>query len=33
MFKLILIPMRWQLRTHTYASFLVDRYPPFEWEE
>jgi hypothetical protein len=33
MFKLILIPMRWQLRSYTYAHFLVTRYPPFDWDE
>ena len=32
MFKLILIPFRWQFRGNSYALFLVDRYPPFEWE-
>jgi hypothetical protein len=33
MFKLILIPMRWQLRTNAYAAFVVTRYPPFEWDD
>ena len=33
MFKLILIPMRWQVRTNSYAGFVVKRYPPFEWDE
>ncbi len=32
MFKLILNPFRWQLRGSVYAYFMVDRYPPFEWE-
>jgi hypothetical protein len=32
MFKLILIPFRWQFRGNAYALFLIDRYPPFEWE-
>jgi hypothetical protein len=32
MFKLILIPLRWQYRGNSYVLFLVDRYPPFEWE-
>ena len=32
MFKLILIPYRWQFRGHAYAMFLTDRYPPFEWD-
>ena len=33
MFNLIAIPMRWQLRGHAYAYWMVDRYPPFSWEE
>jgi hypothetical protein len=33
MFKLILIPMRWQVRTNAYAGFVVKRYPPFEWDD
>ena len=33
MFKLILIPYRWQLRAGAYAMWMVTRYPPFEWEE
>jgi hypothetical protein len=33
MFDLIAIPMRWQLRGHAYAYWMVDRYPPFNWEE
>ncbi|MGH2952207.1 MAG: DUF4389 domain-containing protein [Solirubrobacterales bacterium] len=33
MFKLILIPYRWQFRAATYAMFMVTRYPPFEWDE
>ncbi len=33
MFKLILIPYRWQLRASAYAMFMVTRYPPFEWDE
>ena len=32
MFKLILIPYRWQFRAGAYALFMVKRYPPFEWE-
>jgi hypothetical protein len=32
MFKLILIPYRWQFRGNSYALFLADRYPPFEWD-
>jgi Domain of unknown function (DUF4389) len=33
MFDLILIPYRWQVRGAAYAYFMVDRYPPFEWEQ
>ncbi|HEX5956130.1 MAG TPA: DUF4389 domain-containing protein [Solirubrobacterales bacterium] len=33
MFDLILIPYRWQVRGSAYAYFMVDRYPPFVWEE
>ena len=33
MFNLIAIPLRWQLRGHAYAYWMVDRYPPFSWEE
>jgi hypothetical protein len=33
MFDLIVIPLRWQLRGHVYANWMVDRYPPFVWEE
>jgi amino acid transporter len=33
MFKLILIPYRWQLRTATYALFMITKYPPFEWDD
>ena len=33
MFKLILIPYRWQMRGSAYAYFMVDRYPPFVWED
>jgi Domain of unknown function (DUF4389) len=33
MFNLIVNPFRWQLRANAYAYFLVDRYPPFEWED
>jgi hypothetical protein len=33
MFDLIAIPLRWQLRGHVYAYWMVDRYPPFSWEE
>jgi uncharacterized protein DUF4389 len=32
MFELILIPSRWALRGAAYSGFMVDRYPPFEWE-
>ena len=33
MFKLILIPYRWQIRASAYALFMVTKYPPFEWDE
>jgi hypothetical protein len=33
MFKLILIPYRWQFRGTAYSLFMVTRYPPFEWDE
>jgi hypothetical protein len=33
MFKLILNPMRWQLRGNAYAWWMVNRYPPFEWDD
>jgi hypothetical protein len=33
MFNLILIPNRWYARVFPYAGFMVDRYPPFNWEE
>jgi len=33
MFDLIAIPLRWQARGHVYAYWMVDRYPPFSWEE
>ena len=33
MFDLSAIPLRWQARGHVYASWMVDRYPPFSWEE
>ena len=33
MFTLILIPLRWQLRTSAYAGWMVTKYPPFEWDE
>ena len=33
MFKLILIPNRWNMRDVRYSAFMVDRYPPFEWDE
>jgi Domain of unknown function (DUF4389) len=32
MFKLILNPMRWQVRGSAYELWMVDKYPPFEWE-
>jgi hypothetical protein len=33
MFKLILIPYRWQFRGSAYMLFMVKRYPPFVWED
>jgi hypothetical protein len=33
MFKMILIPYRWQLRATAYTLFMATKYPPFEWEE
>ena len=33
MFKLILIPYRWQFRSSAYTLFMVKRYPPFVWED
>jgi hypothetical protein len=33
MFSLIAIPLRWQVRGHVYAYWMVDRYPPFSWED
>jgi ABC-type multidrug transport system fused ATPase/permease subunit len=32
MFKLILNPLRWQIRAYAYQVWLVKRYPPFEWD-
>ena len=33
MFDLILIPARWSVRAFVYGAFMVDRYPPLQWEE
>ena len=33
MFNLILIPNRWYMRALAYSGFMVDRYPPFNWDE
>jgi hypothetical protein len=33
MFKLILVPHRWQYRATAYLLFMVTRYPPFAWDE
>jgi len=33
MFKMILIPYRWQYRATVYTLFMVTRYPPFVWDE
>jgi hypothetical protein len=32
MFRLIVNPMRWQVRANSYYTWLVTKYPPFEWE-
>jgi hypothetical protein len=33
LFRLIVVPQRWGLRGFAYASFMVDRYPPFDFDE
>ena len=33
MYKLILNPLRWQLRSYSYGYWTVTRYPPFEWDD
>ena len=33
LFRLIVIPQRWGLRGIAYASFMIDRYPPFDFDE
>ena len=33
MFNLIANPFRWQLRAGAYHLWMIDKYPPFEWEE
>jgi hypothetical protein len=30
-FELMVPGMRWQLRANTYAYFMTERYPPFQW--
>lgn len=32
MFKLIVIPLRWQLRAQAYSTFMVTKYPAFDFE-
>ena len=32
MFRLIVNPLRWQVRANSYYTWLVTKYPPFEWE-
>jgi hypothetical protein len=32
-FRLILVPHRWGIRGGAYAMFMVDRYPPFDFDE
>jgi hypothetical protein len=31
MFRMMVIPLRWEMRTNTYTWFMVTRYPPFAW--
>jgi hypothetical protein len=33
LFRLIVVPQRWGLRGFAYASFMIDRYPPFDFDE
>jgi hypothetical protein len=33
MFNLILIPNRWYARVFPYGGFMVDKHPPFNWDE
>jgi hypothetical protein len=32
LFRLALIPLRWQMRSNAYTYWLVTRYPPFVWD-
>jgi uncharacterized protein DUF4389 len=32
-FRFIVVPQRWGLRGITYAGFMIDRYPPFDFDE
>ena len=33
MFALIFVPLRWLVRGHAYATWMVTKYPPFSWDE
>jgi hypothetical protein len=33
LFRLIVVPQRWGVRGLAYAMFMVDRYPPFDFDE
>jgi hypothetical protein len=33
LFRLIMVPQRWGLRGMAYAMFMIDRYPPFDFDE
>jgi uncharacterized protein DUF4389 len=32
LFKLVLVPLRWQVRAMGYEYWMVTRYPPFVWD-
>lgn len=31
MFRMMVVPLRWEMRSNAYAGFMVTRYPPFVW--
>lgn len=31
MFRMMVVPLRWEMRSTAYGSFMVTRYPPFAW--
>ena len=33
LFRLIVVPQRWGLRGFAYSAFMIDRYPPFDFDE